>query len=741
MEPPRTADLSSPHTVDLAIYGMTCAACAGRIEKVLNRMPGITANVNLATERARVRMGPEAPGMDAVIGAIRNAGYDAQELGDSTRAEEKARHQEEYRRERRRFWIAAALTLPLIAQMPAMLAGSHAEWIPRWLQWLLATPVQFWVGWRFYRGAWSALRGGAANMDVLIALGTSMAYGFSAVVVALGLHGQHVYFEASAAIITLVLLGKLLEARARGRTSEAIEQLLRLQPEHVRIERAGQPMTVGLAEVVPGDLVLVGPGERIPVDGLVAGGDSSVDESLLTGESLPVGKHPGSHVYAATQNVDGALRIEARGVGAQTRLAEIIRLVEAAQGSRAPIQQLADRVSSVFVPAVMSVAALTFLGWWWLAGDFDQAWVSAVAVLVIACPCALGLATPTAIMVGTGRGALSGILIRDAAALERAGAIGVLAIDKTGTITEGKPAVTQVVPAPGVEAARLLRHAASLEQESEHPLGRAIVSHARALGVTPVAVSGFRAVAGLGVLGTVDGEASGAGSPRFVAERGIAVDEATVAQLASAGQTVITVFSAGGVLGHIAIADRPRASSAAAVRRLQALGIEVHMLTGDAPEPARAIAREVGIEQVHAGVLPADKAATVSRLKASGRVTGMVGDGINDAPALAAADVSFAMASGADVAMESADVTLMRNDLHSVADAISLSRATVRRIRQNLFLAFVYNVLGIPLAAAGWLNPVIAGAAMALSSVSVVGNALLLKRWRPAAGDERDADA
>jgi Cu+-exporting ATPase len=727
---------TTAQSADLSIFGMTCAACAVRIEKVLNRMPGVAANVNLATERAHLRFAASAPAMREVIEAIRNAGYDAQPLSESTRDEEKARHREEYGRELRRFWIAAVLTLPLVAQMPAMMAGEHAEWIPRWLQWLLATPVQFWVGWRFYRGAWSALRGGAANMDVLVALGTSMAYGYSAVVTALGLHGQHVYFEASAAVITLVLLGKLLEARARGRTSEAIEQLLRLQPERVRVERAGAVATVALDQVARGDIVLVGPGERIAVDGVVVGGDSSVDESLLTGESLPVDKQAGSRVFAATQNLDGALRIQAAHVGAGTRLAEIVRLVEAAQGSRAPIQQLADRVSAVFVPAVMAVSVFTFLAWWLVAGDFAQAWISAVAVLVIACPCALGLATPAAIMVGTGRGAQAGILIRDAAALERAGRIRILALDKTGTITEGKPAVTGVRATPGVREDELLQAAASLEQASEHPVARAIVAYASGKGFPPRPVSGFRAVAGLGVVADLDGAKSGAGSPRFARAQGAPVDAQAVEDLSRDGATVIAVFTGARTLGYLGLADRPRAGSAAAVRQLEALGIEVHMLTGDGEAAARAIAREVGIGHVRAAVLPADKAAYLQALKAGGATVGMAGDGINDAPALAAADVSFAMASGADVAMESADVTLMRSDLRGVVDAIALSRATSRRIRQNLFLAFVYNVLGIPLAAIGWLSPVIAGAAMALSSVSVVGNALLLKRWRPAGRED-----
>ncbi|MEX0959447.1 MAG: heavy metal translocating P-type ATPase [Burkholderiales bacterium] len=720
-----------PQTVELGLSGMTCAACAGRIEKALNALPGVNATVNLATERARVHFPPGATDLSALIAVVRKAGYDAHELAEGSRAAEKARHAETYRRELRRFWIAAALSAPLVAGMLPMLVGQHVEWVPRWLQMLFATPVQFWIGKRFYIGAWHALRGGGANMDVLVALGTSMAWLFSAVVTIFGLHEQHVYFEASAVIITLVLMGKLLEARAKGRTSAAIEQLLQLQPKRARVERNGRVEEVDLAAVVPGDVVIARPGERIAVDGEVIDGDSSVDESMLTGESMPVGKRTGSRVYAATQNQSGALRLRATGVGSQTQLAEIVRLVEDAQASRAPIQRLADRVSGVFVPVVVSIAVLTFISWWAFAGNFPQALISAVAVLVIACPCALGLATPTAIMVGTGRGAQSGILFRSAGALERAEKIRVLVVDKTGTLTMGKPAVTDVIATAGHDERDMLRLAAALEQHSEHPLAQAVLARADANGLSLPPVSEFKAEAGMGVSGRVEGRALLLGSPGFLRARGIVLDQDTVARLAGSGKTVAVLAAAQAPLAYFGIADQPRPSSAAAVSRFKSMGVEVTMMTGDNRATAAAIAGQLGIADFRAEVLPADKAAEVNRLKQTGRLVGMAGDGINDAPALAAADVSFAIAAGSDIAIEAADVTLMRNDLASVADAIRLSRATLGKIRQNLFFAFFYNVLGIPLAAFGLLNPVIAGAAMALSSVSVVTNSLMLKRWKP----------
>jgi len=727
----------TPLSVQLQISGMTCAACAARIEKALNKLPGVTATVNLATEIARASFSPGATTVDSLIAAIVKAGYGASEIGENNeaqRAEEKARRLAIYQAELRLFWLSAALTLPLVIQMGAMFSGAmsyehQADLLPRWLQWLLATPVQFWVGKRFYVGAYHALRGGGANMDVLVALGTSMAYFFSAVVTALSLH-QHVYFEAGAAIITLVLLGKLLEARAKGKTSAAIEELVKLQPKTARVERDGEIIEVDVASLKLDDIFIVRAGESMPVDGVVIDGASSVNEAMLTGESLPVTKQTGEKVYAATINQQGLLKCRATGVGAHTQLAAIIRLVEEAQGSKAPIQKMADTISGIFVPVVVTISALTLTLTWWLTGEFTPALINAVAVLVIACPCALGLATPTAIMVGTGRGAQAGILVKNAAALEHAEKIKVLIVDKTGTLTEGKPAVTNIVPAGSVTEHELMQTAATLEQGSEHPLAKAVLEHAASMAIRPQALSDFTAVTGSGVTARINGVEYFLGSPKFLKDHGTATNDAAVAALQAEGKTIVGIATADSVWGYLAIADRLRSSSAPAIKRLQAMGIEVVMLTGDNPATAATIAKQVGISRFRAEVLPQDKAAEVQKIMAGGQFTGMVGDGINDAPALAAADVSFAIGAGSDVAIEAADITLMRDDLMSVADAISLSRATLSKIRQNLFFAFIYNVLGIPLAAMGLLNPVIAGAAMAMSSVSVVSNSLLLKRWK-----------
>ncbi|MDD5241411.1 MAG: heavy metal translocating P-type ATPase [Sulfuricella sp.] len=713
----------------LELEGMTCAACATRIEKVLNRIDGVSATVNFATEKARARVAPGTATLESLIAAVAKAGYGAHESLGTSRAEEKQRRAAAYRKELRIFWIAAALTLPLVAQMGAMFFGHHEDILPRWLQWLLATPVQFWAGKRFYVGAWHALRGGGANMDVLVVLGTSMAYFLSATITLFGLE-QHVYFEAGAAVITLVLMGKLLEARAKAGTSAAIEELLKLQPKTAHLERDGQVIDVDAASLKLDDIFIVRAGESIPVDGEVIEGGSSVSEAMLTGESLPVTKSPGTKVFGATQNQDGMLKCRATGVGAHTVLAGIIRLVEQAQGSKAPIQRLADIISGIFVPVVVSVSLVTFGLWWSLGGEFTPALINAVAVLVIACPCALGLATPTAVMVGTGNGAKAGILIRNAEALERAGKIRTLVVDKTGTLTEGRPTVTDIVAAAHSSPGQVLRLAVTLEQGSEHPLAKAVLARAAEADIAPDTIAGFSAITGKGVQGKVGGRLYWLGSPAFFIEQGLKTDEAAIAALQQEGKTVIAIGDEQGVLGYLAIADTLRASSARAVARLQTMGIEVVMLTGDNQATAHAIAAQAGVNRYLAEVLPQDKAAEVQKLKAQGAVVGMAGDGINDAPALAAADVSFAIGSGADIAIEAADITLMRNDLSSVADAIDLSRATLGKIRQNLFFAFIYNTLGIPLAALGMLNPVIAGAAMAMSSVSVVSNSLLLKRWK-----------
>lgn len=741
--PPEASGAVATESLELAIGGMTCAACSTRLEKVLNRLPGVQASVNLATERATLRFAPGALTLAQATAAVERAGFQASDARQLAREAERARHQAEWRVELRHFWIAAVLSLPLAAQMPAMFGlwpggEVHHDLVPRWLQLLLATPVQFWIGARFYRGAWASLRGGGANMDVLVALGTSMAYFYSLVVTLANRHDLHVYFEASAMIITLVLLGKLMEARAKARTTAALDALLRLQPKMARVEREGELVEVPVESLQPGDLFVLRPGDAVPVDGVVEQGESAVNEAMLTGESLPIDKQAGDTVFAATLNGNGLLRCRATGVGAQTLLAGIIRLVEQAQGSKAPVQRLADRIAAVFVPVVVAIALLTFAGWWLASGDFQQALINAVAVLVIACPCALGLATPTAIMVGTGQGARAGMLVKNAEALELAERIGVLAVDKTGTLTEGLPAVTDVVPAADWTRERLLAVAAALEQGSGHPIATAIVAAARADAIDLPATEAVNAVGGMGIEGRIRGEAGVQavllGSPRFLLERGIGLAEAVSDDLAAAGKTLVAVAVDGVFAGLIGVADRVREDSAAAVARLQAKGVRVVMLTGDHPATAEAIARHTGITDWRAGVLPGDKAAAVEALRQAGddkplRV-GMAGDGINDAPALAAADVSFAIGVGADVAVEAADITLVRNSLHGVADAIDLSRATLSKIRQNLFFAFIYNVLGIPLAAAGMLNPVIAGAAMAMSSVSVVSNSLLLRRWR-----------
>ena len=770
--PPHATPVPAADSLELAITGMTCAACSSRLEKVLNRLPGVQAAVNLATERAILRFAPGALSLEQAIAAVERAGFGASDARRLEREAERARQHAAWRVEFRHFWIAALLTLPLAAQMPAMFGlwpggEIHHDFVPRGLQLLLATPVQFWIGARFYRGAWAAVKGGGANMDVLVVLGTSAAYAYSVFVTLAGRHDLHVYFEASAMIITLVLLGKLLEARAKARTTAALDALLRLQPKMACIERDGEVVEVPVESLRPGDAFVLRPGDAVPVDGIVERGESAVSEAMLTGESLPIDKRAGDTVFAATINGNGLLRCRATGVGAHTLLAGIIRLVEQAQGSKAPVQRLADRISAVFVPVVVGIALLTFTAWYAAGGDFQQALINAVAVLVIACPCALGLATPTAIMVGTGQGARAGMLVKNAEALELAERIAVLAVDKTGTLTEGQPALSDVDPVAGWTRARLLGVAAALEQGSAHPIAAAVVAAAKAEGAALPAAEAVRAVGGMGVEGRVgvDGASRAVllGAPRFLAGRGVALPDGACEALAAGGRTLVAVAVDGVFVGLLGVADRVRVDSAAAVARLQAKGVRVVMLTGDHPATAAAIAHQTGIAEWRAGVLPGDKAAVVDALRSgqvldagmgnetgegagdglrsghaadgagSGRAplrVGMAGDGINDAPALAAADVSFAIGVGADVAVEAADITLVRNSLHGVADAIDLSRATLSKIRQNLFFAFVYNALGIPLAAAGLLNPVIAGAAMAMSSVSVVSNSLLLRRWR-----------
>ncbi|HLO75173.1 MAG TPA: heavy metal translocating P-type ATPase [Magnetospirillum sp.] len=711
-------------SVDLAITGMTCAACSTRLEKVLGKVPGVRqAEVNLATERARVSVLAGTANVADLVLAVAKAGFSAQVVvadGDQT-AREEVEHARDLHRQSRRLLLSILLTLPLVAGMLA--PGLE---IPAWAQLALATPVQFWIGARFYRGAWASLRGGVGNMDVLVALGTSAAWGLSAWQVSAG-NGHHgtLYFEGAAVVITLVLLGKVLETRAKRSAAGAIRALMKLKPDVARVERDGQIVELPAEAVPTGAIVLVRPGERVPVDGVVVDGVSQVDESLVTGESLPVPKESGAEIVAGAVNGDGLLRVAATRVGAESTINRIIRMVQGAQASKAPVQKLVDRISAVFVPAVVAVAAMSFVGWGLLGGDWAQAAVAAISVLVIACPCALGLATPTAIMVGTGTAARHGILIKDAEALERAHAATVVVFDKTGTLTEGHPAVVAQAGVP-----ELLHLVASAQQGSEHPLARAVLSAAAGAELSPV--TAFTGLPGRGLSAQVDGRSLLVGSARLMRESGVDLAEhlAQADAEEAQGRTIMWAAEAGRALGFIAVADPVKRSAVSAVAGLKAMGIETVMLTGDNARAAAFVAAQVGVDRVVAEVLPEDKAAEIAKLKGQGRVVAMVGDGINDAPALAAADIGIAMGTGTDVAMQAAGITLVKGDPGLLPAALRVSRATYAKIRQNLFWAFVYNVVALPAAALGLLNPVIAGAAMAFSSVSVVSNSLLLRRWR-----------
>jgi len=734
--------------LEVGIQGMTCAACSARLQRVLGRVEGVhEATVNLALEQAAIRFDPARVQIEDLLGRVEAAGFTAVLPAEHKPEEMQQLQQRELLRQQRLVLLSAILTLPLLLAMAAQMLGLTGALFAvlhnGFVQLALATPVQLGAGWTFYRDGYRSLRGGSANMSVLVALGTSAAYCFSVAALlvgpSLGIRG--LYFETSAVLITLILLGKWLEARARRRTSEAIRQLMQLGAKTARVVRQGQELELPVEQVKVDDELLVRPGEKIPVDGEVIAGRSSVDESMLTGESMPRDKEQGSRVFGATLNRQGSLRMRATQVGQQTALARIIRIVREAQLSRAPVQRLADRVSAVFVPVVVGIAAVTFLLWLLVMGDLTDALVAMTAVLVIACPCALGLATPTAIMVGTGVGARNGILFKGAEALEQARRLQVVLLDKTGTLTRGQPELVDLVAADGVDERRLLQQLASAEGDSEHPLARAIALRARQDGLALSVPGSFEAVGGRGLVATVDGQEVVAGTRRMLQERGIAVRgvaslEARWSRLENEGKTVIGVALGGKLCGLAAVADTLRPEAAEAVGALKAMGLRVVMLTGDNPVTARAIARQCGIgeQDLLADLLPADKVEAVRAMQQrDGQrcVVAMVGDGINDAPALAAADLGLAMGSGTDVAIEAADVTLMRGDLRGVPAAIRLGRATLAKIKQNLFWALAYNSLGLPLAALGLLNPIIAGAAMAMSSVSVVTNALLLKRFDP----------
>jgi len=730
-----------PIDLTLQIDGMTCASCVARVEKSLRAVPGVaSASVNLATERAAVQAAPGVAAA-ALVAAVESAGYAATEL----RAD--APHEEPHAPALWPVVVGVLLSLPLLAPMLLQFAGIDAM-LPGWAQLVLATPVQFGLGARFYRAGWKALRARAGNMDLLVALGTSAAYGLSVYLLLRHAgHGMpHLYFEASAAVITLVLLGKWLEARTKRQTAEAIRALDALRPSTARVLRGGVETELPIAQVALGDLVRVRPGERIAVDGAVTDGRSHVDESLITGESLPVAKGVGDRVTGGSINGEGVLTVATAAIGAETTLARIIRMVESAQAAKAPIQRTVDRVSAVFVPVVLGIALVTGAGWVVAGADWEHALVNAVAVLVIACPCALGLATPAAIMAGTGVAARRGILIQDAQALELARSVTRVAFDKTGTLTDGRPALVAVEPASGRTRDDVLRLAAALQNGSEHPLARAVLDAASRERVPVPEARDSAALPGRGIEATVRGERCAIGSTRLLHELGL--DAGALAgpaeRLQAQGRSIAWVMRRGAgdgsgaeLLGLLAFGDTVKAEARSAVARLHRLGVQTTMLTGDNRGSAQAVAAELGIADVRAEILPADKAAAVQAMRDAGEVVAMVGDGLNDAPALAAAQVGIAMATGTDVAMQTAGITLMRGDPRLVADALDISRRTCAKIRQGLFWAFAYNVLGIPLAALGLLDPVIAGAAMALSSVSVLANALLLRRWRGAADPAR----
>lgn len=734
---------NTPQTKEVMfeIQGMTCAACSARIEKVMNKMDGIEqANVNLALETGLIQYDAQKLTEQDIIKKIQMIGFDANVRNED---EEPIDHKgQEIKKRTRTFIISAIFSLPLLWTMFAHFSFTSVIYVPDilmnpYVQWVLASVVQFGIGWQFYKGAYFALRNKSANMDVLVALGTSAAYFYSVFIVLtnqshIGKHHLELYFETSAVLITLILLGKLFEARAKGHSSDAIKKLMNLQPKMAAVERDGNLIEIPVEQVILGDVLMIKPGAAIPVDGEVVSGQSAVNESMLTGESMPVDKQTGDTVFAATVNTNGTLRMKATKIGKQTVLSSIIRIVEEAQGSKAPIQRLADRISSVFVPVVVTIAAITFLLTFFLVepGEFATALERTIAVLVIACPCALGLATPTSIMAGSGRAAEAGVLFKTAEALEQTNAVNTIVFDKTGTITKGEPVVTNFYIKSTKDKLHIVQLIASAETTSEHPVATAIVAYGNEQ--TPLLVpTDFKAISGFGIEATVDGESVIVGAHKLMTERGITLDKSEdVAALEQQGKTVMFAAINEEHVATIAVADAVKETSKVAIEKLQQLGIETIMLTGDQQATAETIAAQVGINTVIANVLPSEKAQVIEQLQAQGKVVAMVGDGINDAPALASAQIGIAMGTGTDVAIEAADVTVMHGDLMRVVYTIEASRATVRNIKQNLFWALAYNTIGIPIAAIGLLAPWVAGAAMAFSSVSVVLNALRLQRLK-----------